>query len=101
MTQFFSGGNPMIRSNGILTSRPRNKRLGEYPVDLCGEARYAAKTVGSLSSQSRCESATTFPSIEFKVRWKRSTSPFVLGWYGDVFSLSISIHFNNCTNNSL
>ena len=26
------------------------------------------------------ESITTLPSMEFSVRWKRSTSPFVVGW---------------------
>ena len=62
-------GNPMTRSIGILTSRPRNNLFGENPVELCGVARYVASTRGTFSSQSRCDSRTDFANIEFNVLW--------------------------------
>jgi hypothetical protein len=82
-------GSGRTRSAGARFSRPKSKKLGEYPVLSWRDERYAANTNGKHSSQSLCLSSTTLAIQEFKVEWKRSTTPFVEALKDVVLSLSI------------
>ncbi len=66
-----------------MSGEPYTSSAAEQFKSSFGAVRMPSKTHGSSSSQLWLVSRVC--KVEFRCRWKRSTRPFVCGWYAVVY----------------